>query len=41
VGPPGPSNLDPSLLPDAPTDGLIYGRSNAGWVALLDDGVFS
>lgn len=27
-------------IPDAPIDGSTYGRRNAAWVALMDDGVF-
>jgi hypothetical protein len=33
--------MDPSLMPDAPSDGQNYLRRNGAWVVAIDDGVFT
>lgn len=27
-------------IPEAPTDGQVYGRSGSSWISIIDDGVF-
>jgi hypothetical protein len=40
-GPPGPQGpLGAGTFPDAPSDGVFYGRQNGAWSSVIDMGIY-